>query len=133
MIQGIKAILSTTILPVDGVYDITTLSGTDREKVLQNLQGVQHYIGHPATKGIVEKLGAIPAESKLFAGLEAGETAIALSIRQGVSSRKDIGHTVHQEVSIEDLDVRIIKKARTCPFCNEGGYIGWHCTFCGAT
>ena len=131
--MNIKAILSTTILSIDGVYSITTQSGADRENVLQNLQGVQHYIGHPATKEIVESLGAIPAESKLFAGLEAGETAIALSIRQGVSSRKDIGHTVHQEVVIDDLDVRIIEKARVCPFCSEGGYIGWHCTFCGAT
>lgn len=68
-----------------------------------------HYIGHPATKEIVEQFGAVEASSKLFQGLDVGEAAVCFAIKQGRSTRKDEGFTTpHQEVSIDDLSVREI-------------------------
>jgi len=97
------AILSTTVLPLDGEYDIKTL------KEIPDISGVSHFIGHPATREIVEKLGAVKAESNLFTGLKVGETALAFSIAQGKSSRSQNGFTSpHQDVKIEDLSVRLI-------------------------
>jgi hypothetical protein len=97
-----EAILSTTILPLDGTYKIKTLD------YIPNIQGCQNYIGHPATKEIVEKLGAVPAESKLFTGLEIGEIAVCFSIKQGQSDRSQGGTASNQEVDIENLSIRTI-------------------------
>ncbi len=100
----IKAVLSTTILPLDGTYDIRTVKNAD-------IAGVQHYIGHPATKEIVERMGAIKADSNLFAGLEIGEKAVAFSIKQGLSSRRSEGFTnPHQDVTADQLQIRIIER-----------------------
>lgn len=105
--EGIKVILSTTVLPLDGTYRITTISPYGVEKLVD---GVQHYIGHPATKTIVEKMGAVQAPSKLFEGLDRGETALAVSIMQGRSTRGTLGKTVDQDVVLDDLHFRIIKR-----------------------
>ena len=77
-----KAILSTTVLPIDGIYSVATLSGDAREQVLNSLTDVPHYVGHPDTKAIAEGLGAVVAPTKLFAGLKVGEEAICLPIKQ---------------------------------------------------
>jgi len=98
-----KAVLSTTVLPIDGIYQVRTLES------LPDIKGCPHYIGHPSTKVIVEQLGAVEAASKLFNGLEVGEAAVCFAIKQGRSSRKDEGFTTpHQEVTIDDLSVREI-------------------------
>lgn len=103
----IVAILSTTVLPIDGVYKVKTLPKGE----IPDLTGVPHYIGHPDTKGIVESLGAVPSESKLFPGLNIGETAVCFPIQQGKSNRTVDGFTTpHQSVSIDDLDIRIITR-----------------------
>lgn len=103
------AVLSTTVLPLDGVYEVETV---DPEQV--NIEGVPHYIGHPATKNIVEQLGAVQAESKLFAGLEPGEMAVCFSIAQGKSTRAKDGFTSpHQEVTTDDLICRVIRRLYT--------------------
>ena len=103
MRTNIKAVLSTTILPLDGNYSVKTIKDID-------ITGVSHYIGHPATKEIVEKFGAIEAPSKLFTGLQIGESAICFSIKQGMSSRKELGYTVHQDVIKDMLQIRIITR-----------------------
>ncbi|MED4914319.1 hypothetical protein [Parageobacillus thermoglucosidasius] len=109
--KKIVAVLSTTVLPVDGTYSVTTLQGEQKERVLSALKGVPHYIGHPATKEIVESFGAVPAPSKLFEGLQGGEFAVCFSIKQGRSNRKDDGFTSpHQDVTLDDLDVRLIHR-----------------------
>jgi len=103
----IKAVLSTTVLPKDGVYRVYTLPRGE----IPDITGVTHYINHPATKEIVESLGAVPAESKLFEGLEVGEVAIAFPIAQGKSTRAEKGFTEpHQDVMLEDLTIRIIER-----------------------
>lgn len=106
-----KAILSTTVLPIDGIYSVATLSGDAREQVLNSLTDVPHYVGHPDTKAIAEGLGAVVAPTKLFAGLKVGEEAICLPIKQGLSSRATAGFTVHQAIEeIGTLDVRVIRR-----------------------
>lgn len=101
------AILSTTVLPVDGVYRVETLPPGE----IPDLTGVPHYIGHPATKEIVEGMGAVHATTKLFPGLAVGEAAVCFPITQGKSSRATEGFTTpHQEVTLEDLQIRIITR-----------------------
>lgn len=107
-----KAILSTTILPLDGTYKVWTLRGEARTEVLCSLKGIPHYVGHPDTKAIVEAFGAVPAPTKLFAGLEVGERALCVPIKQGLSSRATDGFTSpHQAIEeIGTLDVRVISR-----------------------
>jgi hypothetical protein len=101
----ISAILSTTILPLDGNYAVQTLD------TIPEIGGIAHYIGHPATKEIVEQLGAVQAASKLFTGLAVGETAIAVSIKQGMSTRATEGFTTpHQDVDMSMLTFRVITR-----------------------
>ncbi|AOQ24663.1 hypothetical protein MTAT_20080 [Moorella thermoacetica] len=101
-----KAVLSTTVLPVDGIYVVVTWPPGE----IPDIRSVSHYIGHPATRDIVESLGAVPAESKLFKGLEVGERAVCFPIQQGKSKRAENGFTVDQDVNLEDLSVRIITR-----------------------
>ncbi|MDD5487229.1 MAG: hypothetical protein PHW65_06725, partial [Dehalococcoidales bacterium] len=70
MKRKFAAVLSTTVLPLDGIYKVETT----QEDI--DLTGVPHYIGHPDTKAIVESLGAVQAESRLFSGLQPGEKAV---------------------------------------------------------
>lgn len=106
------AILSTTILPLDGVYRVETTHGEVRETLLSSLSGVAHYIGHPDTKTLVEALGAVAAPTKLFSGLAVGEAAVCFPIKQGLSSRATNGFTSpHQAIEeIDTLDLRIITR-----------------------
>lgn len=103
----ISAVLSTTVLPLDGVYSVETLQKGE----IPDLVGVPHYIGHPSTKAIVEGLGAVPAPTKLFPGLQPGEQAVCFPIAQGKSSRTVDGFSSpHQDVSLDDLQVRVIQR-----------------------
>lgn len=104
-----KAVLSTTVLPVDGVYEVRTLPPGE----IPNVNGVPHYIGHPDTKKLVEDLGAVPAPTKLFSGLEPGEQAICFPIAQGKSTRATEGFTTpHQAVELADLQIRVITRLK---------------------
>jgi len=101
------AVLSTTVLPLDGTYRVETLPPGK----IPSLVGVPHYIGHPDTKNIVEGLGAVPAPTRLFAGLNVGEQAICFPIAQGKSTRAVDGFTSpHQAVDLSDLQVRVITR-----------------------
>jgi len=103
----IKAILSTTVLPIDGTYKVETVG----EFKTELFAGIQHFVGHPDTKEIVESFGAIQAESKLFAGLQVGESAVCVPIQQGKSTRSEQGFTTpHQNVTTDVLEVRIITR-----------------------
>ena len=74
------AILSTTVLPVDGTYCVTTLQGEARQEALSNLAGIPHFTGHPDTKKLIEALGAVPASAKLFSGQKVGETVLCVPL-----------------------------------------------------
>jgi len=99
------AVLSTTVLPLDGTYQVATLPQCP------DIAGVPHYVGHPDTRDIVQALGAVPAPSKLFTGMQPGQQAICFPIQQGKSNRADDGFTnPHQSVSLQDLQVRVITR-----------------------
>ena len=101
------AILSTTVLPLDGIYSVHTLPKGE----IPDITGVAHYIGHPDTKSIVEDLGAVQASTKLFSGLQPGESAICFPIAQGLSSRATEGFTSpHQNVDLSMLSIRVITR-----------------------
>lgn len=103
----ITAILSTTVLPLDGVYRVETLPAGQ----VPDIAGVPHYIGHPDTKAIVESLDAVPAQTKLFTGLQVGEKAACFPIQQGKSARAVDGFSSpHQAVDLADLQVRVITR-----------------------
>lgn len=105
--RNIVAVLSTTVIPTDGLYNVQTIGAG----FSPSLAGVPHYVGHPDTKKLVEEMGAVPAESKLFGGLKIGEAAICVPIAQGKSSRAADGFTSpHQNVTISDLTLRIIER-----------------------
>lgn len=106
--NNIVAILSTTVLPLDGTYQVFTLS---KDVDISIIKDVPHYIGHPDTKAIIQDLGAVAAPTKLFAGLKVGQSALCFPIMQGKSLRKDDGFSsAHQSVSLADLDIRIITR-----------------------
>ena len=126
----IIAILSTTVLPIDGTYTVSRLEETP------NISGIRHYVGHPDTKQIIESLGAVQAKSKLFQGLNPGESAISCSIKQGLSNRAVDGFSsAHQSVTVDMIEFRLITRAEICGFCNQESriYPLWHCANCGAT
>jgi hypothetical protein len=101
------AVLSTTVLPVDGVYRVETFPPGE----IPALSGVPHYVGHPDTRAIVESLGAVPAPTKLFGGLSVGEAAVCFPIAQGKSTRAVDGFTSpHQDVDLSDLQIRVITR-----------------------
>lgn len=122
---SIVAVTSTTILPMDGLYNVrrvdinTTLSGDGPDEVRDRLNnpsipikaliaGTPHYVGHPATKDIIEGMGAVPAASRLFAGLNPGEAMLCCAIKQGMSDRSQGGTAVNQEVTPDMLDWRLV-------------------------
>jgi hypothetical protein len=108
---NVVAILSTAVMPIDGTYRIVTLKDQARSIVLNNLDGIQHYIGHPDTRSLVEALGSIKAPSNLFSGLQVGESIICFPIKQGQSTRATEGYTAHQAISdLENLDVRVLTR-----------------------
>ncbi len=124
-IFNVVAVTSTTILPLDGVYGVTRIeingslsgSGPDETRdALSNghipvtclIAGTPHYVGHPATKSIIESMGAIPASTKLFAGLNPGEAMLCCAIKQGQSDRSQGGTAVNQEVTPDMLDWRLV-------------------------
>lgn len=101
------AVLSTTVLPLDGTYRVETLPAGE----IPDIAGCPHYIGHPDTKDIVESLGAVQAPAKLFSGLQPGESAIAFPIAQGLSSRATEGITnPNQAVDLSMLSVRVLTR-----------------------
>lgn len=103
----ITAVLSTTVIPLDGVYRVETLPAGQ----VPDITGVPHYIGHPDTKAIIESLGAVSAPTKLFVGLQVGEQAICFPIQQGKSARAVDGFSSPQQaVDLADLQVRIITR-----------------------
>lgn len=106
-IMRIVAVLSTTVLPLDGTYEVKTLP----QGHCPILTGILHYVEHPDTKGIVEGLGAVQAPTKLFSGLQPGEQAVCSPIAQGKSTRANEGFTTpHQSVDISDLSIRVITR-----------------------
>lgn len=103
------AVLSTTVLPLDGVYQISRVPVQEAlEALRRKFIGTRHYVGHPATKRLLEEYGCLQASVKLFPGIEIGEWCLCFPIKQGQSDRSQGGTTVNQETSIDNLECRIV-------------------------
>jgi hypothetical protein len=84
-----KAILSTTVIPIDGTYRIKTLP---HGKI--NLSGMPHYCEHPDTAALIESFGAV-----------------CVPIQQGKSTRAKDGFTnPHQNVTLTEIEFREIER-----------------------
>ncbi|MEK7611391.1 MAG: hypothetical protein AAB486_03415 [Patescibacteria group bacterium] len=93
--------MSSTVL-TDGTFQCETVPFP------KDLTGVQHYVGHPATKGLLEALGAVQAPEKLFKGLEVGESYLAVPLAN--NPRAD-GYTVETAVSdVGQLTAKIVTR-----------------------
>jgi len=106
MRNRLTAILSSTVLVKDGIYKIETL------EEIPDIKGVMHYIGHPSTRSIVEKLGAVKASSNLFQGLEINQSAICFTLKMEKNTREKEGITLNQETSIDDLQIRLLTRIK---------------------
>lgn len=96
--RNFVAIVSSTIL-TDGTFVCETISFP------QDLAGVPHYVGHPATKGLIEALGATQAPTKFFGGLEVGESYLAVPLANNPRSE---GYTT--DLAISDISELTAKK-----------------------
>ncbi len=125
---SVVAITSTTILPLDGLYEVSrvdingSLSGHGPAEIRDSrnnpsnpsvpvmalISGTPHYIGHPSTKAIVEGMGAVPSSTKLFSGLNPGEAMLCCAIKQGMSDRSQGGTAINQVVTPDMLDWRLV-------------------------
>jgi len=115
--KDVVAVLSATVLPLDGVYMVDTVYTPEQAGVYyfpaNLLKGMPHYIGHPDTARFVENLGARPSECKLFAGLQPGEKAVVVSLAPGVSLRAKEGFSaphVRLTEPKKSLTVRIVER-----------------------
>ena len=92
------AIVSSTIL-TDGEFRCETIPFP------KDLTGVPHYVGHPATKGLIEALGATQAATKFFGGLEIGESYLAVPL---ANNPRTEGYTI--DLAISDVSELTAKK-----------------------
>lgn len=124
----VKAILTSTIVVTPALVWVRKYEGT-KDSLHELCAGVPHYVGHPATREIVESLDAIKAPTNLFEGLEVSETALIFRIAQGKSSRRATGITIDQAVTMADLEVLamtrldescMIQACRNCAGRNAG-------------
>lgn len=103
---NLVAILGSSILTAPGLYRYTDVPTSDLDLI--DLEGLPHYVGHPTTKGIIEKLGGTPATSKYFDGLNVGESYIAFSLK---SSRGPKGWSEDQsDITMDDFVLKLITR-----------------------
>lgn len=97
----VVAILSSTVL-TGGVFVCENIPFP------QELGRIPHYVGHPATKGLVEALGAVPAPTKLFGGLAVGESYLAIPL--AVNPRAE-GYTADTAVNdVSQLQAKLVTR-----------------------
>lgn len=99
-----QAVLSSTVLSLDGSYTVQTL---DSAPVVS---GLPHYVGHPDTKAVLDAAGAVHTKG-LFAGLQVGQAFYACSLAQPRNGGAD-DHTTHQAVTdpLNDLVWRLVTR-----------------------
>lgn len=98
--KNIVAILSSTVLIIDGTYACTTLSN------IPDVTGVPHYVGHPATKVILDDAGAIHTPG-VFKGLNVGQSMLVVSL---ANNQRVDGFTTHQNVDISGLTFKVVTR-----------------------
>ena len=89
-----KAILSTTLLQQNGTYTYEQMDTPP------DVTGVPHYVGHPATRHLLDKAGAVYTPG-LFGGINPGESFVVAQLKD---ARKGQAFTVDQPgVGPDDL------------------------------
>lgn len=63
------------------------------------LAGIPHYVGHPATKALLEALGAVPAPTKIYGGPEVGQAYLAVPLAQNPRTEGYTADTAVSDVS----------------------------------
>lgn len=97
----LTAILSSTVL-TDGTFHCETVPFP------KDLAGVPHYVGHPATKALIEALGATPAPTKLFGGLDVGQSYLAVPL---ANNPRAGGYTADTAVSdVSQLTAKVVTR-----------------------
>ncbi len=89
--MNFKVILSSTVL-TEGTFTCKNVPFP------ADLTGIPHYVGHPATKALLDALGAEKSPESLFGGLEVGESYLAVPL--ATSPRAD-GWT--KDTAIDDI------------------------------
>jgi hypothetical protein len=99
------AILSTTLISFDdGNYNYKKLTSP---LYPYELDRIPHYVGHPATKYILDSLGAIYVPGG-FTGLKVGESFYVAQLKDG---RKGAAFTVDQpNVTPDDIKWGIVTR-----------------------
>lgn len=97
-----KAILSTTLCTTPGTYTVAELAS------LPDVAGVPHFVGHPATRAVLDGAGAVYTPGK-FMGLEPGESFLAVPLRDAVR-RPDTGSVPEQQATAAELRVLLVTR-----------------------
>ena len=95
----LKAILSTTVL-TEGTFTCREVSFDSVD-----LKGVPSYVGHPDTKALLERMGAVTTPG-LFDGLQVGECFLAVPL---ANNKREAGWTVDQAIQgLGDLKAKLV-------------------------
>jgi hypothetical protein len=92
---GVVAILSSTVLSREGTYQYVTFES------MPCIAGLRHYVGHPATKHILDSAGAVHTLG-YFAGLEVGQAYLTCQLRD---PRKGMSFT-QDKPNVDMLDLK---------------------------
>lgn len=98
---GVVAILSSTVLSREGVYQYVTFES------VPIIGGLPHYVGHPATRHILDDSGAVYTPG-YFGGLGIGQAYLTCQLRdprKGTAFTKDAPN-----VDLTDLRFGYVKR-----------------------
>jgi hypothetical protein len=98
--KNFKVILSSTVLVLDGTYSCNTLT------TVPDVADLPHHIGHPATKEILNSLGAVHTPGN-FSGLAVGDSMLVVSL---ANNQRAGGFTTHQDVDIMGLTFKVVTR-----------------------
>lgn len=98
------AILSSTVLSLDGTYQYAALPSMPVDLAA----GIPHYVGHPATRYLLDQAGAVYTPG-YFAGLEVGQTYLVAQLKD---PRKGNAFTVdHPNIDPTDLKWGMVRRS----------------------
>lgn len=99
--HNVVAILSTTLLQNEGTYQYEHCCS------LISLVGIPHFVGHPATRHILDAEGAVYTPG-LFAGMNVGESIVVCQLKD---PRKGQAFTVDSpNVSADDFKWGVVTR-----------------------
>ena len=108
----IVALLSSTILTVDGTYKVETLDLEGFKDLVFDKKGIPHYVGHPFTLALIEKIFKdifVFQKGEYFSGLKAGESFLTISLKN--SNRHKVGFTTDKVVtSLNDFVFKTVTR-----------------------